>query len=77
LVVTRTKSRIARFAAPSFHEGNAPPGAVVCAGAEVESSVPDKAGSPANVESNVRRLTSEKGGLCLMIDLLSDAGRCG
>jgi hypothetical protein len=52
--VSRTKSRIACLADPSFHEGNAPLEAVR-AGAETDTGGADKAGSNANAESKVRR----------------------
>src|SRR5215468_1312621 len=51
-VVPRTKSKIACFAGPSFHDGSKPPpGVAVCAKAETGSRGPDKAGSSASVES--------------------------
>src|SRR5215471_20974176 len=53
----RTKSKIACFAAPSFHDGSTPPGA--CANAAT-GSVADKIGSVARVESRTRRLIREK-----------------
>jgi len=56
-MVARTKSKIACFAGPSFHDGSNPPG--VCAGAETGRSGADNAGSSANVESRTRRLIPE------------------
>ena len=43
-MVARTRSEIACFAGPSFHDGNSPPGAAVCAGAEAGRNGADKAG---------------------------------
>src|SRR5262245_46011431 len=57
-VVARTKSRIACFAALSFHDASAASGAV-CAWARVEISVPDNAGSRAKLETKVRRSMPE------------------
>jgi hypothetical protein len=58
-MVARTKSKIACFAAPSFHDGNRPPDVAVCAGADAARNGADKAGSVANVESRTRRLIPE------------------
>ena len=60
-MVARTKSKIACFAAPSFHDGSSPPGAAVCAGADAERNGVDKAGSVAKVASRTRRLIPENG----------------
>jgi hypothetical protein len=68
-MVARTKSKIACFVGPSFHDGSNPPG--VCAGAETGRSAPDNAGSSANVESRTRRLIPEEGAIGFMFD--SDA----
>jgi hypothetical protein len=65
-MVARTKSKIACFAGPSFHDGSNPPG--VCAGAETGRSGPDNAGSSANVESRTRRLIPEEGAIDFMFD---------
>src|SRR5271166_4453125 len=54
-MVARTKSRIACFTGPSFHDGSKLPEVTVCAGAETGRSVGDKAGSAARVESRTRR----------------------
>src|ERR1700685_4255038 len=54
-VVVPTKSTIACFAGPSFHEASTLPGGAVCACAEAVRSAPDRVGSAANVESKVRR----------------------
>jgi hypothetical protein len=56
-VVARTKSRIACFAGPSFHEGRTPAGA--CAFAVVATSSPGSDGSAATVDSSPRRLIPE------------------
>src|ERR1700722_13391253 len=53
-VVSRTKSRIACLADPSFHDGNGPLEAV-SADAEMDKGGADTAGSNANVVSRVRR----------------------
>src|SRR5262245_1715584 len=58
-MVARTKSKIACFAAPSFHEGNRPTNGANCADADRGPSAADIAGSIANVESKTRRLTPE------------------
>jgi hypothetical protein len=65
-VVARTKSEIACFAGPSFHDGSNPPG--VWAGAEMGSSGPDNAGSNASVESRARRLIPDEGTIGFMVD---------
>jgi hypothetical protein len=54
-VVSRTKSRIACFAGPSFHDGSAPLEVAVCADAEMDASGAEKTGTNANVESRARR----------------------
>jgi hypothetical protein len=53
-VTAVTKLTITCFVAPSFHDGSA--SAAVCAGADVEKSVPDNTGSAAKVETRARRL---------------------
>jgi hypothetical protein len=58
-VVVRTKSRIACFAGPSFHDASAAAPDVVCAWASVENSVPDRAGSKARLETRARRSMPE------------------
>src|SRR5271170_7494696 len=58
-VVSRTKSSIACFAGPSFHEGSTPLEAEVCAEADVRDV--DKMGSNANVEISARRSTADCG----------------
>src|SRR3981189_3496210 len=59
-VVTRTKSTIACFAGPSFHDDSSPPDVVVCACAEAVKRVPDKAGSTANDASRARRFVPKE-----------------
>jgi hypothetical protein len=59
-VVTRTKSKIACFAAPSFHEGSGLPGVTVCADAEKGNIAPQIVGIIAKAESIVRRLNPER-----------------
>src|SRR4029450_8780703 len=54
-VVTRTKSTMACFAGPSFHDGRALPDVAVCACAEAVSRSPEEAGSTANADRSVRR----------------------
>jgi hypothetical protein len=58
-VVVRTKSRIARFAAPSFHEGNGFVDGVVCADAGIVRSGLDKAGNDVKIEIRTRRFTDD------------------
>src|ERR1700733_12368094 len=58
-VVSRTKSRIACLADPSFHDGNGPLEAV-SADAETDKGGADRAGSNANVVSRVRRSMPER-----------------
>src|SRR5208282_6811017 len=53
VVVVLTKSTIACFACPSFHEGSGSPAASACA--ETEKSGADKAGNAAIVLSKARR----------------------
>src|SRR5262245_15756166 len=53
-VVTRTKSRIACFAGPSFHDARDALDAV-CAWATAGRNVPDRAGSRAKLVTKVRR----------------------
>src|SRR5271170_8164287 len=76
-VVTRTKSRIACFAGPSFHEANGsdgkgpcaggPPGNCACAAARRS---PDSTTGAANHESRMRRrLTTGRGMIGFMFDL--------
>ena len=52
--VERTKSKIACFAGPSFHDGSKPPGVAVRAGAETGRSGPDNAGSSARASRAAR-----------------------
>src|SRR6185312_4604453 len=54
-VVARTKSRIACFAGPSFHDASGDPPDVVCAWASVGGHEADRTGSTARLETNVRR----------------------
>jgi hypothetical protein len=68
-MVARTKSKIACFAGPSFHDGSNRPG--VCVGAETGRIGPDNAGSSANVESRTRRLIPGEGAIGFIFD--SDA----
>ena len=78
-MVARTKSKIACFAGPSFHDGSRPPGAAVCAGADAERNGADKAGSIANVESRTRRLIPEDRMVGFMLgssQTLDDAANC-
>src|SRR5215831_505781 len=66
----RTKSKIACFAGPSFHEGSKPPpGVAVCAKAKTGRSGPDNAGRSASVESRTRRSIPEEGAIGCMFDL--------
>src|SRR5262245_48931052 len=58
-MVARTKSKIACFAGPSFHDGNRPTDGANCADADRGPSAADIAGSIANVESKTRRLIPE------------------
>src|SRR5882757_1003077 len=60
-VMSRTKSRIACFAGPSFQDGSAAVGVVPCADTWVGKNGADKAGSNASVESNARRSMTERG----------------
>src|SRR5262245_46757110 len=53
-VVTRTKSRIACFAGPSFHDARGDP-PDVCAWASVGGHEADRTGSAARPETSVRR----------------------
>jgi hypothetical protein len=48
------------LAGPSFQDGSGSPDAGICASAEMEGSVTDKAGIAANPERMARRLTPEK-----------------
>ena len=57
-IVACTKSRIACFAGPSFHEGRTPAGA--CASAAVAAIRPGRDGSTAAVDSRARRLRRGK-----------------
>ena len=66
-VVHRTKSRIACFAGPSFHEGSAALEVVVCADAGAVNSGTDKAGSSAIVESKARQSIPERGRFPFML----------
>src|SRR6476620_5693424 len=53
--VTRTKSRIACFAGPSFHDASGDPADVVCACAGVAGHEADRTGRTARLETKVRR----------------------
>jgi hypothetical protein len=64
-VVARTKSKIACFAAPLFHQGNRSLDVAVCA--DAQTSVPDKTGSTIRTESAARRLTLAKEGFGDMV----------
>src|SRR5271154_2820540 len=74
-VVACTKSRIACFAGPSFHEGSGSAGNCPCGGgptgncacAAVVRRSPDSTGSVASVESKKRRLMPEKADTDLML----------
>ncbi|MFY9952861.1 hypothetical protein [Bradyrhizobium sp.] len=55
VVVSRTKSRIACFAVPSFHDGSAPLDVVVYAEAEMDKKGADNVGRNAKVEMRARR----------------------
>ena len=61
-VVARTKSTIACFAGPSFHDGSGPPGVAVCAGADAGreryGQVPE---ATAMIESRARRFDAAEG----------------
>ena len=59
-VVTLTSSTMVFLAGPSFQDGSGSPDAGICASAEMEGSVTDKAGIAANPERTARRLTPEK-----------------
>src|SRR5208283_2845976 len=63
-VVTRTKSRIARFAGPSFHEAS---GVVLWASAAVASRSPGRAGIAASAPSTRRRLRPSE----LVVDMMT------
>src|SRR5262245_3481327 len=68
-MVARTKSKIACFAGPSFHDGSKlPPGVAVCAKAETGSSGPQNVASSTNVESRTRRLIPQDGAIGCMFD---------
>src|SRR5258708_33025675 len=60
-VVARTKSRMACFAAPSFHDGNGPPDGAACACAAAGRSSCGNAGPAANPASRTRRLMTNDG----------------
>jgi hypothetical protein len=66
-MVARTKSKIACFAALSFHDGSGPPAAAVCAGAETGRRVPAATGSIARVESMARRLMPAEAAIGFMV----------
>src|SRR5262245_50744180 len=54
-MVARTKSKIACFAAPAFHDGNASPEAAVCASAKMGNSVPARTENATKAAGKIRR----------------------
>src|ERR1044072_9092458 len=75
-VVARTKSTIACFAAPSFHDASGAPD-VACASADVERSALDNAGSRAIPAMAVRRLMSDGEWSDFIFGLLGSVRRIG
>src|SRR5947207_14659486 len=74
-VVALTKSRIACFAGPSFHDPNALP-CVVWVWAIAVRGIPDKTGRNATPEINTRRLMLDDGRSDFIVASLNLLGPC-
>src|SRR5271170_3604638 len=68
-VVVRTKSRIACFAGPSFHDGSAAVDVAVCADAETDKNRAHIAGRSAKVEMRARRPMSVDGSIGFIVSI--------
>jgi hypothetical protein len=65
---------MACFAGPSFQDGSKPLGIAVCAGAEAERSVPNKAGSQRQGREQETPVDAGERNDRFHVRLLSDAG---
>src|SRR6185312_7371114 len=74
-VVVLTKSRIACFAGPSFHDPNAR-SCAACVWAIAVNGMPDRAGSNAILEINTRRLMFDDGRSDFIFNLHDLRGPC-
>jgi hypothetical protein len=79
-MVPRTKSKIACFAAPSFHDDSRPPDVAVWAGADTGKIGTERAGSNAKLESRARRLMPGNGAVVFMlagtVQIWDDTANC-